>query len=178
MIRIAPRVPAVIQDRPLAPLPPTILDINFSPPGIDTDHTDLNSNSSDDVTPVSDQHIDDLDVPDQPFANAFSDFAKDRDYIQPLPLIEPMGVNINPVADLQPIPQARIRQPPSRLGEWIYPVDCNSYAFVAQIDIPNKPKTYAEAMASPRRIIGWQQCMKSMNRTTLRRLKKSLKKTT
>ena len=43
---------------------------------------------------------------------------------------------------------SRTRNPSARLGEWIYPVNRNSYACVARTQIPDEPETYEEAMAS------------------------------
>jgi hypothetical protein len=57
----------------------------------------------------------------------------------------------------------RTRNPPTRYGEWIYPVNRNSYACMATIEpeyIPEEPATFDEAMASPERQ-EWIAAMKS-----------------
>ena len=92
---------------------------------------------------------DSLDLIDDPYA---------LNYAQPdLPQARSPSLSNEPVGDhaiednLIVLRGPRTRNLPARLGEWIYPVNRNSYACVACTQSPDEPETYEEAMASPKR---------------------------
>ena len=116
-----------------------------APPGIEFDDKSNapDPSSSDDFVAVNDHHMDDLRVFDPPIP------VENIDARSPSPPIEPIGNQADLAEDDLPIPRMRIRNPPTRLGEWIYPVNRNSYACMARTEILDEPENYAEAMASP-----------------------------
>ena len=110
-----------------------------SPPSVESDNLDIDPDGA-----VAHDHADELNVVDLKYV--VTDVNEDR---SPSPHVEPVGVPVNPLNTDPVVLPSRARNPPARLGEWIYLVNRHSYACVACLAIPDEPDSYQEAMASP-----------------------------